>query len=146
MRAACARKAGCNYFIFGVGKKAGSCWQEFTSGDECPEGWEADDFDFYELDAPPSPPDGATLIPADEVKRREAGAFVLGVSVGLALTVLLVWVKRAAPWLREVRPSPITQMPITATDSEVDTGQRLLAARPGPSSEAKSWVASDAPL
>ena len=45
---ACAAAADCEFFIFGKGSKAGDCYYENTEED-CPEGWETDEFDFYEL-------------------------------------------------------------------------------------------------
>jgi len=50
--ALCANRAGCKYFIFGTGSKAGACYAEMTSSRECTEGWEDDEFDFYELPEP----------------------------------------------------------------------------------------------
>ena len=47
--AKCAATAGCKYFIFGTGSKAGSCYMEKTATRECTEGFEEDNFDFYEL-------------------------------------------------------------------------------------------------
>ena len=46
---ACAATRGCRFFIYGTGKKAGHCWQEFTESPTCAEGWEPDAFDFYSL-------------------------------------------------------------------------------------------------
>ena len=51
----CARTAGCRFFIYGAqgGNREGRCYFEKTSGhpQQCPEGWEEADYDFYELDA-----------------------------------------------------------------------------------------------
>ena len=46
---ACKEKNGCKYFIYGYGSKAKMCWWEKTKTTECPEGWEQDDYNFYEL-------------------------------------------------------------------------------------------------
>ena len=46
---ACRRKNECAFFIYGIENKMGKCWWEKTSGAGCPEGWETDNFDFYEL-------------------------------------------------------------------------------------------------
>jgi len=55
----CAAIDGCEYFIFGKGFKFGRCYWEQTTDPSCPEGWEADEYDFYLLDrnatASPSP-------------------------------------------------------------------------------------------
>ena len=49
----CAEKKNCRFFIFGTsGTKAGDCYSEKTKSASCPEGWEVDQFDFYELQAP----------------------------------------------------------------------------------------------
>jgi len=50
--AACAREPACSFFIFGEGPKAGACYMEFTSQAACPDGFEVDSFDFYELVEP----------------------------------------------------------------------------------------------
>ena len=41
----------CRFFIYGKGYKHGSCWMEMTNTSSCVEGWEADEYDFYELHA-----------------------------------------------------------------------------------------------
>ena len=46
---ACLLKSGCNFFIYGTGGKAGECWWEKTSDASCPEDWEEDQYDFYEI-------------------------------------------------------------------------------------------------
>ena len=46
---ACAARYDCRFFIFGTGSKAGACYHETTMSTTCAEGWEEDDFDFYEL-------------------------------------------------------------------------------------------------
>lgn len=48
--AACRAKAGCQFFVFGIYEKAGRCYHELTSSASCPEGWESDSYDFYQLD------------------------------------------------------------------------------------------------
>ena len=45
---ACREKNECNYFVFGTGTKAGECYWEKTKNQECPEGWEFDQYHFYE--------------------------------------------------------------------------------------------------
>ena len=47
--AACSAHEGCHFFIFGTGTKAGACYMENTSDNSCAEGFEEDEFDFYEL-------------------------------------------------------------------------------------------------
>lgn len=67
--AACGRLFGCKFFLYGKGRKAGSCWAEFASDSTCPEGWEPDQYDFFALNlaSPPppqaSPPSGAPSLP-----------------------------------------------------------------------------------
>eukprot|EP00965_Chrysotila_dentata_P261489 6214270-Pleurochrysis_carterae.AAC.1 len=68
MRECCAvclaDKAGCSFFIHGVGVKAGSCWHEIGASENCTQGWEADEYNFYELLPPaPAPPGGAAPSP-----------------------------------------------------------------------------------
>ena len=46
---ACKEKTGCKYFIYGYGSKAKSCYWEKTQTADCPEGWEQDDYNFYEM-------------------------------------------------------------------------------------------------
>jgi hypothetical protein len=46
---ACAAQSACRYFVFGHGNKAGACYHEVTADAKCREGFEADDYDFYEL-------------------------------------------------------------------------------------------------
>jgi hypothetical protein len=49
---ACAdlcRASGETFFIFGIGSKAGNCYSESTTSPACPEGFETDQYDFYEL-------------------------------------------------------------------------------------------------
>lgn len=41
--AACARSAGCSFFIFGRGSKEGACYHELTASSACDEGWEEDE-------------------------------------------------------------------------------------------------------
>ena len=50
--AACAAAKDCRFFIYGSGgTKAGDCYVEFTKKRTCPEEFEEDEFDFYELKA-----------------------------------------------------------------------------------------------
>ena len=46
---ACKEKTGCKYFVYGYGGKAKRCYWEKTKTADCPEGWERDDYNFYEL-------------------------------------------------------------------------------------------------
>ena len=50
---ACKDKAGCRYFVFGKGKKAGRCYQEYTVDATCTEGWQSDSYDFYDTQFKP---------------------------------------------------------------------------------------------
>jgi len=45
----CKEKTGCKYFIYGYGSKAKRCWWEKTKTADCPEGWEYDEYNFYEI-------------------------------------------------------------------------------------------------
>ena len=45
----CKQIEGCNFFIFGKGKKAGKCFWEKAVNSNCPEGWEPDDYNFYKM-------------------------------------------------------------------------------------------------
>ena len=50
--AAACRQSACRFFIYGHDyepTKRGHCWHEFTYDASCPEGWEEDGYDFYEL-------------------------------------------------------------------------------------------------
>ena len=51
------------YFIFGVGEKRGMCFLEETASADCPEGWEDDQYFFYEVqgDVAPSPRDAGKV-------------------------------------------------------------------------------------
>ena len=46
---ACQERKECNYFVFGIDRKAGLCYREKTNNRECTEGWEVDLYDFYEM-------------------------------------------------------------------------------------------------
>ena len=46
---ACRKKTGCNFFVFGTGSKDGKCYWEKTQNTNCPEGWDEDDYNFYEM-------------------------------------------------------------------------------------------------
>ena len=46
---ACKEISECKYFIYGTGEKEGICFWEKTESADCPEGWEEDQFDFYEM-------------------------------------------------------------------------------------------------
>eukprot|EP01064_Diplonema_japonicum_P004385 TRINITY_DN12848_c0_g1_i1.p1 TRINITY_DN12848_c0_g1~~TRINITY_DN12848_c0_g1_i1.p1 ORF type:complete len:4801 (+),score=721.22 TRINITY_DN12848_c0_g1_i1:72-14474(+) len=45
----CHELVACQYFIFGTGTNFGSCLQESTSAETCPEGFVVDNFDFYAM-------------------------------------------------------------------------------------------------
>eukprot|EP00928_Gymnodinium_smaydae_P016951 TRINITY_DN1643_c0_g2_i2.p1 TRINITY_DN1643_c0_g2~~TRINITY_DN1643_c0_g2_i2.p1 ORF type:complete len:1434 (+),score=252.71 TRINITY_DN1643_c0_g2_i2:90-4391(+) len=45
----CASTNGCKYFISGTYKKEGNCYYEKTSSAQCSEGFEKDQYDFYQL-------------------------------------------------------------------------------------------------
>ena len=45
----CKAIAGCKYFISGTGAKSGRCFMEKTQSASCPEGWEVDQYNFYEI-------------------------------------------------------------------------------------------------
>ena len=46
---ACQEISECKYFISGTGEKEGFCFWEKTESADCPEGWENDLYDFYEM-------------------------------------------------------------------------------------------------
>ena len=46
---ACRQRAGCKFFIYGLGPKTGRCYAEETPTEDCEAGWEADLYDFYAL-------------------------------------------------------------------------------------------------
>ena len=153
--AACAGRRGCRYFIFGTGAKAGSCWQEFTDGAECPEGWQADQYDFYELEdaAPPSPspslaPPGAaasSTCPPRAAADGDRSAFLSGFVAALALVVALLVARRALPRFAASRSAAGSTMgskrvpPVSAGE---DAGQLLLVSAAGrpPPSDAAAWT------
>ena len=45
----CREITECRFFIFGIEGQKGECWWEKTKNRECPEGWEEDEYDFYEM-------------------------------------------------------------------------------------------------
>ena len=47
--AACQKTTDCNFFVYGIGRKSGACYWEFTKQNSCVEGWEEDLYDFYEM-------------------------------------------------------------------------------------------------
>eukprot|EP01043_Picozoa_sp_COSAG02_P012697 COSAG02_NODE_494_length_21161_cov_48.367534_8_plen_1392_part_00 len=68
---ACVAWSGvCSFFIFGECTSqwgcGGNCHREITSDASCPEGWEADNYNFYSIDRPQSPapplPDDVELV------------------------------------------------------------------------------------
>ena len=145
--AACARRAGCHYFIFGTGRKAGHCWHEFTHADECPEGWEADEYDFYELEAHDVATDdtrrgsGAPLPPsrlaAVTRERPQVGAFLTGFLSALALMwMILLHARRQITdghegWLRAmvmmIPPGPLLRHRRCNNDDEEEAAGRARA-------------------
>ena len=44
----CRTTSGCRFFIHGTGTKAGNCYHEKTISSSCSEGWEVDQYNFYE--------------------------------------------------------------------------------------------------
>ena len=47
---ACRETEGCRFFIFGTGFiESGWCYYEKTATADCPEGWDSDNYDFYEI-------------------------------------------------------------------------------------------------
>ena len=51
----CARRRDCRFFIHGKeGTKLDDCYVEYTVGRKCPEGWEEDAFDFWEIGVDPN--------------------------------------------------------------------------------------------
>ena len=56
----CARRRDCRFFIHGKeGTKLDDCYVEYTVGRKCPEGWEEDAFDFWEIGADDEEANGA---------------------------------------------------------------------------------------
>ena len=45
----CKYKSGCKYFVKGTGGWEEYCYWEKTNSADCPEGWDDDSYDFYEL-------------------------------------------------------------------------------------------------
>ena len=45
----CEIKPGCKYFIVGNNGGWEKCYQEHTHTHTCPEGWDLDTYDFYQL-------------------------------------------------------------------------------------------------
>ena len=126
---ACYAADGCSFFLYGLGSKAGRCYQETTSDESCPEGWEAADFNFYALRdlAPPSPPRppmrplgsrrprqpsspprGATATTAAAVVSEESGGIQGGGGggggFGLMLLAVLAVIGAFAAYRRWARP------------------------------------------
>ena len=46
---ACRQRIGCIYFIYGYGSKQGQCYWEKAASDDCSEGWEVDEYNFYKI-------------------------------------------------------------------------------------------------
>jgi hypothetical protein len=147
--AACARAAGCHYFIFGTGSKAGSCWREHTYSGACAEGWEVDEYDFYELTDQPLvlPPPASPSLPSRDAAscddRAEGGSFLLGFVTALAL---VAFVQR--PWQR--RQDSASSMEAHEIDSLPDrrgleladegAGSARLVRRCEPPSDSGLWT------
>lgn len=51
---------GGRFFIYGKKRKSNRCYAESTTSAACPEGWEADDYDFYEAKAAGPRPSSAS--------------------------------------------------------------------------------------
>ena len=45
----CRQTIGCIYFIYGYDAKQGKCYWEKASSDDCSEGWESDQYNFYRI-------------------------------------------------------------------------------------------------
>jgi len=45
----CRKTECCNFFLYGTGEKDGQCYWEKTENKNCPEDWEEDSFNFYEI-------------------------------------------------------------------------------------------------
>merc|ERR1712195_153024 len=54
--AAAVQAKGGKFFIYGTGDKKGKCYQEDTKSEDCEEGWETDQYDFYKFQQPESQP------------------------------------------------------------------------------------------
>jgi len=54
--AAAVQAKGGKFFIYGTGDKKGACYQEDTKSEDCEEGWETDQYDFYKFQQPESQP------------------------------------------------------------------------------------------
>lgn len=46
---ACQDISECKYFISGTGSKEGTCYWEKTESRDCGEGWEEDQYNFFEM-------------------------------------------------------------------------------------------------
>ena len=46
---ACISQSGCEFFLFGINSNAGYCYWDKTSSNSCPEGWNINNYDFYEM-------------------------------------------------------------------------------------------------
>ena len=46
---ACISQSGCEFFLFGINSNAGYCYWDKTSSKSCPEGWNINNYDFYEM-------------------------------------------------------------------------------------------------
>ena len=45
----CANTNGCHFFIYGTEGNTEKCYWEKTSSPDCPDGWEEDEYNFYEI-------------------------------------------------------------------------------------------------
>ena len=84
----------CRFFIFGTGDKAGWCWHEFTDRASCPEGFEEDQYDFYELKA------GARVELPTRACGGAVGPFLFGAATACACACVLLYLARRRPTLR----------------------------------------------
>ena len=46
---ACLEREKCKYFIYGTSRKKGKCYWEKRTDRNCPQGWEVDQYNFYEI-------------------------------------------------------------------------------------------------
>merc|ERR1712072_47579 len=107
--AAKTRARGGKFFVIGVGSKAGACYQENTSSASCPQGWESDQYDFYEVDQSQQTCGGKNNVGQGQMKSvacgGKSGRYVKVVLAGrsdyLTLCEVKVWARDdAAPTLK----------------------------------------------
>jgi len=78
------RAAGGKFFVYGKGQKKGACYRENTALEQCPEGWEHDQYDFFKVTAPDL---GMTLIRANAECNSKDDSFGMQPSVFACMTV-----------------------------------------------------------